>query len=113
DVFATTKGTIGRLRAGPGGRLYAGETITRDDAERQRLVAFSPEGKKTVLADEFEVGDLAITRAGGVYFLGAGSAEGTDESKGGLYLLAPEGKPKLLLDDVPANSLALSPDGGT
>jgi sugar lactone lactonase YvrE/enterochelin esterase-like enzyme len=61
-VFKEDSGGATGLMFGADGRLYAAENT------RQRVVAYAPDGKLTVLATGITPNDLAVTRHGEVYF---------------------------------------------
>ena len=61
-LFKENTGGATGLMFGPDGRLYAAENA------RKRVVAYSPEGKLTVLATGVTPNDLAVTSKGDLYF---------------------------------------------
>lgn len=61
-LFKEDTGGATGLMFGPDGRLYAAENA------RQRVVAYAPEGKLTVLATGVTPNDLAVTSKGEIYF---------------------------------------------
>ena len=52
----------GGMVFGPDGRLYAGQPRTR------RIVAYTPDGTETVLAEDVDPNDLCVTSRGEIYF---------------------------------------------
>ena len=61
-VFKEDTGGAGGLMFGPDGRLYAGQN------GRKRIVAYSPDGKESVIAEGVEPNDLAINIRREIYF---------------------------------------------
>jgi sugar lactone lactonase YvrE/enterochelin esterase-like enzyme len=61
-LFKEDTGGATGLMFGPDGRLYAAENA------RQRVVAYGPDGKLTVLATGVTPNDLAVTSKGEIYF---------------------------------------------
>src|SRR5262249_44431092 len=62
SVFKEDSGGANGLMFGPDGRLYACQN------GRRRIVAYTPDGKESVLADDVNSNDLAVTSKGEVYF---------------------------------------------
>jgi gluconolactonase len=94
---------ISGLKFGPDGRLYA-----CTQAPRKQVIAIRMPGKDiTVLADNVQPNDLAVSPGGFVYFTetGKGQVTGIDVKAGKVFTAAT----KL---NAP-NGIALSPDGGT
>ncbi|MDQ2901731.1 MAG: SMP-30/gluconolactonase/LRE family protein [Acidobacteriota bacterium] len=61
-VFKEDTGGANGLMFGPDGRLYACQN------GRKRIVAYSPDGKESVIAEGVNSNDLAITKGGEIYF---------------------------------------------
>jgi gluconolactonase len=61
-VFKEDSGGANGLMFGPDGRLYACQN------GRKRIVAYGPDGTETVLAEDVNSNDLAVTRRNEVYF---------------------------------------------
>ena len=62
SVFKEDTGGANGLMFGPDGRLYACQN------GRQRIVAYTMDGKETVIAEDVNSNDLAITARGEIYF---------------------------------------------
>ena len=61
-VWKQDSGAAHGLAMGPDGRLYAGQH------DRKRIVAFSPDGKESVIAEGMQTHHLTVTARGDVYF---------------------------------------------
>jgi len=66
-LFRDNTETATGLMFGPDGRLYAAQKA------RKRLVAYSPEGKESLVADAVSPEDLAISSQGRIYFTDPGA----------------------------------------
>jgi len=102
EVFKQDTGGATGLMFGADGRLYAAEQ------QRKRVVAYSPDGKLSVLAAGIEPNDLAVTAKGAVYF--------TDSPGRKVWLVEPGAKARVVFDgkkdgnvSVP-NGVRLFPD---
>jgi sugar lactone lactonase YvrE/enterochelin esterase-like enzyme len=60
-VFKEDTGGVGGMMFGPDGRLYAGQN------RRKRIVAYSPDGAESVIAEGLGSNDLAVTSRGEIY----------------------------------------------
>jgi len=100
-AFIANAPKISGLKFGPDGRLYACQ------GGLKRLLAFDvPSGKQTVLAQDVEPNDLAITRKGRIYI--------TEASKKQVTMIDREGAKRVVDTGILApNGLTLSPDQGT
>jgi len=87
------------LMFGPQGKLYACQ------GGKQRIVTYDPEGRVTVLTENVPCNDLAVTRAGGVYF--------TDPPGKKIWFLPPGGERKVVADNLAPNGIILWGDQGT
>src|SRR5205085_1479318 len=61
-VFKEDSGGVNGLMFGPDGRLYACQN------GRKRIVAYTPDGAESVLAEGIASNDLAVTAKGEIYF---------------------------------------------
>jgi len=61
-VFKEDSGAANGLMFGPDGRLYACQN------GRKRIVAFSPDGTESVIAEDVNSNDIAVNRRGEIYF---------------------------------------------
>ena len=93
---------ISGLKFGPDGRLFA-----CTQGPKRQIVAFEiPSGKMTVIAEDVQPNDLAVTRQGFIYF--------TETGKKQVTVIDPQGR--LRPADVgigKPNGITLSPDQGT
>jgi sugar lactone lactonase YvrE len=97
-VFKEDSGGANGLMFGPDGRLYACQN------GRKRIVAYTPDGKESVLADDVNSNDLAITGKGEIYF--------TDPPHKQVWFLSKSGDKRVVVKDgleFP-NGVRLSPD---
>jgi sugar lactone lactonase YvrE/enterochelin esterase-like enzyme len=87
---------------GPDGRLYAvagGE---------EKIIAYDPSGKGTVIAEGFRGNDLVVKHDGGIYVTHPGW-DGKEPSK--VWYISPKGEKKVVDTGLKfSNGLALSPD---
>ncbi len=90
------------LKFGPDGRLYG--CVGKD----KQLVAFDlPSGKKTVIAEDVQPNDLAVSRKGHIYFTETGKKQVT-------FVNPKTGEKKAADVGITApNGITLSPDQGT
>ena len=88
---------------GPDGRLYliaSGE---------QKVIAFTPDGKATVIADGFAGNDLVVAHNGNVYVTNPPTGNSNDPSK--VWLIKPSGEKSVVDTGIKyANGVTLSPD---
>jgi gluconolactonase len=100
SVFVEASDGANGLMFGADGRLYACQSGLK------RIVAFDEAGKPTTIAEGVAGNDLAVTRAGGVYF--------TDFDGGKVYYTSGKGDLKVVDEGiVRPNGLILWPDGET
>jgi sugar lactone lactonase YvrE len=86
------------LMFGPDGRLYAAQQ------KNKRVVAWTPDGKETVLADNVEPNDLTVTSGGNVYF--------TDPPAHKVWLVDAKGNKRVVHEGIGyPNGVRSSPDG--
>ncbi len=87
---------------GPDGRLYAVAGKT------EQILAYTPDGKSTVIADGFRGNDLVVRNDGGVYVTQPGW-NGTDPSQ--IWYINPKGEKKVVDKGLKfSNGITLSPD---
>jgi gluconolactonase len=98
SVFKEDTGGANGLMVGVDGRLYACQN------GRKRIVAYDAGGAESVLAEDVNSNDLAVTSRGDVYF--------TDPPGRRVWHLDPKGNKRVVIDkgiDFP-NGVVLSPD---
>ena len=102
EFIADTKRANGQA-FGPDGRLYAVATGTR------QVLAYGPDHKPTVIAEEIAGNDLVVAHNGNVYVTNPPAGNSNDPSR--IWLIKPDGS-KLVVDTGVkfANGIALSPD---
>ncbi len=89
---------------GPDGRLYAAATGA------DQILAYSPDGKSTVVADEIHGNDIAVRHDGGIYVT-VSSPPGNSKAGGQVWYMSPKGEKHLVDSGLKfPNGLALSPD---
>ena len=97
SVFKEDTGGANGLMFGPDGRLYACQN------GRKRIVAYSPTGAESVIAEDVESNDLAVSRQGGVYF--------TDPRNKRVWFIDPKGAKRVVHEGFNfPNGVRLSPD---
>ena len=97
SVFAEGTGEANGLMFGPDGRLYACANA------KQQILAYTEDGKSTVIADGIESNDLCITHGGNVYV--------TDPTHKQVWLITPDGNKRIVDTGLRfANGVRLSPD---
>ena len=96
ELFKENTGGATGLMFGPDGRLYAAENA------RKRVVAYTADGKLSVLATGVEPNDLAVTSKGAVYFT---------DSPGQKVWYIPPGGEKRVVFDASKNDAILMPNG--
>ncbi len=101
STFAEEAAGISGMELGPEGRIYACQI------RAGRVLAFSPAGKVTVLAERVQPNDLVVTREGGVYF--------TETPTRQVTYISPEGNLRVVSTGQVAkpNGITLSADQGT
>lgn len=98
-VFVDGSGNASGLMFGPGGRLYACQSETK------QIVWYDAAGKENVLAKEIPVNDLVVDRRGGVYVTDMGGKQ--------VWYVSPQGEKRVVASGFTPNGLILWPDGGT
>ena len=78
-----THGATG-LMFGPGGRLYA------TGLDSKRVVAYTPDGKETVIATGIPGNDLAVTSKGAIYV--------TESAKNRVWYIDPQGRKRIVFE---------------
>jgi len=97
SVFAENTGEANGLMFGPDGRLYACAN------SKKQIVAYTEDGKSTVIADGIESNDLCITHTGNLYV--------TDPTHKQVWLIQPNGTKRVVDTGLRfANGVRLSPD---
>jgi sugar lactone lactonase YvrE len=96
-VFKENTGGAGRLMFGSDGRLYACQT------GKKRVVAYSADGKESVVADGIAAQDLAVNTKGDVYV--------TDPANRRVWRIDSAGKKHIVHDGIESPSgIRFSPD---
>ncbi len=96
-LFKQDTGGAGGLMFGPGSRLYAVQN------NRKRIVAYSPDGKETVIAEGVQPQDLAVNIRGEIYF--------TDSANKQVWFVNANGKKRVVNEGIERpNGVRLSPD---
>jgi len=96
-VFREDTGQANGLMFGPDGRLYACQN------GRKRIVAYSPDGKESVIAEGVNSNDLAINARGGIYF--------TDPENKRVWFIDRMGNKRVAHEGIPfPNGVRFSPD---
>ena len=97
SVFAENTSGANGLMFGPDGRLYGGATRSR------QMVAYAPDGRTEVVAEDVSVNDLAVNAKGDLYF--------TDSPGKKVWLLQKGGKPRMVDEGIESpNGVLFSPD---
>ncbi|MEO7145252.1 MAG: SMP-30/gluconolactonase/LRE family protein, partial [Bryobacteraceae bacterium] len=98
SVFKENSGGTNGLMFGPDGRLYGCQN------GRRRIVAYSPDGAETVLAEDVDSNDLAVNRNGEVYF--------SDPPNKRVWFIDAKGEKRVVADKIFEfpNGVRLSPD---
>jgi gluconolactonase len=95
SIFSSHSGGAADLTFGPGGNLYA--------CQPDRISAFEPSGKKTIIAKGVHCTGLVVTAHGGVYF--------AESRRGQIDYLPPGGSPRMVYEQISnPDTLTLSPD---
>ena len=88
---------VGGMVFGPDGRLYAGQ------AHLRRIVAYTPDGAETVIAEDVEPNDLCVTSRGDIYF--------TDSNNGKVWFIDTKGSKRVVDNSLTnPNGIRTSPD---
>lgn len=96
-VFKEDSGAANGLKFGPDGRLYACQN------GRKRIVAYDMEGKESVIAEEVQSNDLAVTHKGEIYF--------TDPSNKQVWFINSKGEKRVADSGIARpNGVVLTPD---
>jgi gluconolactonase len=96
SIFAENTNSAAGLMFGPDGKLYA--------AAKNQVVAYTPDGKSSVVADNVEGNDLCITHAGGIYVT-------VPSKKEAVYLAKGAKEPKVVAERIEEpNGIILTPD---
>jgi gluconolactonase len=96
-VFKEDTGGANGLMFGPDGRLYACQN------GRKRIVAYSPDGKESTIADGVESNDLAINSRGEIYF--------TDPANKRVWFIGAGGTKRVVHEGIAfPNGIRFSPD---
>lgn len=96
SVFVEDSGGSNGAMFGPDGRLYACQN------GRKRIVAYSPDGKESVIAEDVASNDLAVTAGGAVYF--------TDPRGHRVWHVDPAGQKRVVHEGIAfPNGVRLSP----
>jgi len=96
-VFKEDSGGANGLMFGPDGRLYACQN------GRKRIVAWSRDGKESVLAEDVQSNDLAVNSRGEIYF--------TDPSNKRVWFIDARGVKRVVHEGIALpNGVRLSPD---
>jgi gluconolactonase len=96
-VFKEDSGGANGLMFGPGGRLYACQN------GRKRIVAWSRDGKESVLAEDVQSNDLAVSSRGEIYF--------TDPANKRVWFIDASGAKRVVHEGIAfPNGIRLSPD---
>ncbi len=97
SVFKEDTGGANGLVVGGDGRLYACQN------GRKRIVAYTMDGRETVLAEDVNSNDLAISNKGDIYF--------TDPNNHRVWYLDPKGGKRIVVENLGfPNGIAFSPD---
>ncbi|MCS7023961.1 MAG: SMP-30/gluconolactonase/LRE family protein [Bryobacteraceae bacterium] len=96
-VFKEDSGGANGLMFGPDGRLYACQNA------RKRIVAYTPDGAESVLAEGVNSNDLVVTHKGEIYF--------TDPPGKRVWFLDQKGNKRVVHEGIEfPNGIMLSPD---
>ena len=102
EFIADTKRSNGQAFA-PDGRLYAVATGTRE------ILAYTADGKPTVIATEIAGNDLVVAHNGNLYVTNPPAGGSNEPSK--IWLIKPDGTKQVVDTGLKfANGIALSPD---
>ena len=96
-VWKEDSGGANGMMFGPDGRLYVCQST------RRRIVAYSPDGSESVLADDVDSNDLAVTGANEVYF--------SDPPNHRIWFIDSKGNKRVVFTGIEfPNGVRLSPD---
>jgi len=103
SVFLENGPKVSGMKFGPEGRLYA----ATQGPKKQVIAIALPSKEISVIADNVQPNDLAVSKHGFVYFTdtGKGSVVGVEVKSGKVFTAA--------TNIIAPNGIALSPDGGT
>ncbi len=88
---------VGGMVFGPDGRLYAGQGRAR------RIVAYTPDGTETVIAEDVDPNDLCVTSRGDIYF--------TDSNNHRVWFIDDKGNKRIVDTNLAnPNGVRTSPD---
>ena len=97
SVFRENSGGASGLMFGPDGRLYAAQN------GRKRIVAYSPDGAESVIAEGMGSNDLAVSSRGAIYF--------TDPAAHRIWYVDPKGNKRVVHEGISfPNGVRFSPD---
>jgi len=96
-VWKEDSGGANGMMFGPDGRLYVCQST------RRRIVAYSPDGAESVLADDVDSNDLAVTEGNEVYF--------SDPPNHRIWFIDSKGNKRVVFTGIEfPNGVRLSPD---
>jgi sugar lactone lactonase YvrE len=96
-VFKEDSGGANGLKFGPDGRLYACQN------GRKRIVAYSADGKESVIAEGVDSNDLVVNKKGEIYF--------SDPPNHRVWFIDAKGAKRVAYEGIAfPNGVALSPD---
>lgn len=97
SLFKDDTGRVSGLMFGPDGRLYACQN------GRKRIVAYSPDGTESVIAEGMNSNDLAVAKNGNIYF--------SDPPDKSVWLIDAKGNKRVVHKGIEfPNGVRLSPD---
>ncbi len=97
SVFVDHCPATSGLGFGRDGKLYACQS------GKKRIVSYDDQGKETVLAEDADCNDLAVTHGGGIYF--------TDHHNHRVWFINPSGEKKIVDEGIAfPNGIRLTPD---
>ncbi|MGH9667834.1 MAG: SMP-30/gluconolactonase/LRE family protein, partial [Bryobacteraceae bacterium] len=97
SLFKDNTGNVSGLMFGPDGRLFACQN------GRKRIVAYSPDGTESVIAEGMNSNDLAVAKNGDIYF--------SDPPDKSVWLIDAKGNKRVVYKGIEfPNGVRLSPD---